>query len=235
MTLIRNLTQLSPPPSDTPPPSNWSEVENILGVRLPADYKEIADTYGPGTFCGHLHLCHPSGATEWVSLTGPMPATIRTQLEQPRAKGHPSAPCDPQDLFAIGVTDNGEYLFWITDPTSAPDTWHVAVNEARGTRWYTHDGNLTDFLTTMLSGRAAIPMFPKDLLDHGPVFTPSTPTTRQPATQPYRPASEPDTITHTQDARTWARAHGYNIPERGRVPADIIDAWRKSNPPAGPR
>lgn len=145
----------------------------------------------------------------------------------------PIRPCDPQNLFAIGVTDNGEYLFWITDPTSASDTWHVAVNEARGNRWYIHDGDLTDFLTTMLSGRSAIPMFPADLLDRGPVFTPTTPATHQPAaTQPQHPATESNTAPQAQDVRTWARAHGYDLPERGRVPADIIDAWKKSNPPA---
>uniref|UniRef100_A0AAU2VRK1 Lsr2 family protein n=1 Tax=Streptomyces sp. NBC_00008 TaxID=2903610 RepID=A0AAU2VRK1_9ACTN len=74
-------------------------------------------------------------------------------------------------------------------------------------------------------------MFPEDLLEHGPVFTPSTPAAHQPAaTQPQQPTTEPNTAPRTQDVRTWARAHGYDLPERGRVPADIIDAWKKSNP-----
>ncbi|MEE1798154.1 Lsr2 family protein [Streptomyces sp. JV176] len=228
MTWITELARLCPPPADTPPAINWPEVESTLGMRLPADYKEIADTYGPGVFCGYLHLYHPHGQTPWVNLTGPMPATLRTQLEETPDRDHSRAPYAPQNLFAIGVTDNGEYLFWITDPQNAPDTWHITVNEARGTRWYTHDGTLTQFLTAVISGRTSVPMFPKDLLDQRPAFTPSTPATPQP---PPSPAQSPNTPTPAQDVRAWARNHGYNVPDRGRIPADIVDAWKKSNPP----
>ncbi|MFL5995742.1 MAG: hypothetical protein ACJ736_15795 [Streptomyces sp.] len=41
------------------------------------------------------------------------------------------------------MTDNGNYLFWITEPESDPDVWRIAINEARGHDWYTFDGTLT--------------------------------------------------------------------------------------------
>ncbi|WP_434403269.1 Lsr2 family DNA-binding protein [Streptomyces sp. NBC_01353] len=28
--------------------------------------------------------------------------------------------------------------------------------------------------------------------------------------------------------RTWARANGYEVPDRGRVPHEILDAWQQA-------
>lgn len=75
----------------------------------------------------------------------------------------------------MGVTDNGEYLFWVTEPADAPEKWAIAANEARGPRWYIYDGGLADFLTAVLSGRETVPLFPDSLLTQGVSFTPTTP------------------------------------------------------------
>jgi hypothetical protein len=133
-------------------------------------------------------------------------------------------PHDPEDLFAVGVTDNGNYLFWITDPATEPDAWRVTVNEPEGHDWYTHDGTLTEFLTSVLSGRVHVPVFPDRLLDNRIAFTPSPP-----APQGHRPEPPPTgTSTSSQAVREWARAHGYDVPDHGRIPAHIIQAWQQT-------
>ncbi|MFB7374709.1 histone-like nucleoid-structuring protein Lsr2 [Streptomyces sp. NPDC056222] len=226
MTGFDDLTRLSPPPAAAPPPSDWDEIENTLGIRLPRDYKNLADTYGPGAFCRFLHVYHPLGATQWVALTGPMPATLRRLLEDIRARDARLVRYDPRNLFAIGVTDNGEHLFWITEPATDPDAWHVAVNEARGRGWYTHPGTLTDFLAAFLGGRTTVPLFPRGLLDHGATFTPSTPGTGGP--WPPGPLELTGRSVSTRVVREWARANGYEVPDRGRVPREILDAWNQA-------
>ncbi|MDQ0946051.1 histone-like nucleoid-structuring protein Lsr2 [Streptomyces sp. V1I1] len=203
---------------------DWDTVENTLGMRLPDDYKQMATTYGPGAFCGFINIYHPHGATEWVNLTGPMPATIRAQLEQGHDRGTYPVPYDPADLFAIGVTDNGEYLFWITDPATEPDAWGIAVNEARGPGWYTFDGTLTHFLASVLSGETKVPLFPSDLLDQGAFFTPSTAARRDPEPAPPSAGRAID----GKAVRAWARANGYQVPDRGRIPADVLTAWEQA-------
>lgn len=228
MTSLSELIELCPPPSEAPP-VDWSDAENTLGLRLPQDYKDLAATYGPGAFCGFIRIYHPLGATQWVNLTGSMPATIRAQLQHALDRGT-SIPHRPDQLFAVGVTDNGNYLFWITDEQQDPNTWRVTVNEARGPRWYTFDGTLTDFLTAALSGRVHVPMFPHDLLNGGVTFSPSR------AGSPFHPESKSaktapqlsDSI-NTAEVRAWARNQGYDIPERGRIPGAIIDAWRQAH------
>lgn len=212
----------------TPWASDWQAVETTLGMRLPADYTQLASAYGPGAFCDFLHIYHPHAPTPWVNLTGPMPTTLREPLRKDHNEGTHPVPHDPQHLFAIGVTDNGEYLFWITDPHTDPDSWRITVNEARGPRWYTYDGNLTSFLTDVLTGRTTIPQFPKSLLDHGVAFQPS-PQPAQNTTSPS-PRSATGGAIDTQAVREWARANGYQLPDRGRIPAPIVAAYKKANP-----
>ncbi|MGW1117414.1 Lsr2 family DNA-binding protein [Streptomyces tanashiensis] len=224
MTSIDRLISLCPPPP-TAPATDWLAVEQSLGMPLPADYKQISDTYGPGTFCGFLHLYHPHAHTPWTSLTGPMPSTIRAQLQTGHEQGAPPLPADPQDLFPMAVTDNGEHLFWVTRPAGSPDEWTLAANQARSFQWYTYDGNLARFLTAVLSGQETVPVFPGSLLDHGAFFTPLAPAANLPTVQPEQSSA----MASSSDIRAWARDHGYEVPDRGRIPADILDAWQQAN------
>ncbi|MEU7281734.1 histone-like nucleoid-structuring protein Lsr2 [Streptomyces sp. NPDC045431] len=229
MTGLNDLTRLCPPPRTTQA-IDWQAVETLLGMRLPADYKQLASAYGPGAFCDFLHLYHPHAPTPWVNLTGPMPAALREQLREDCNEGVHPVPHDPEHLFAIGVTDNGEYLFWVTGSGSGadPDSWRVAVNEARGTRWHTYDGNLTGFLADVLGGRTTIPQFPDGLLDHGVAFRPSPQPAENTTIQPSRSAT--GGAVDTKAVRSWARANGYQLPDRGRIPAPVITAYKEANP-----
>lgn len=224
MTDIAALTRLCPPPN--PPMSiRWDTIEAELGMPLPLDYKQLAERYGPGKFCDYIHLFHPHGVTEFVQLTGPMPSRVRAHLRKDHDQGTHPVPHHPDQLFACGSTDNGEYLFWITDPAAAPDRWRIAVNEARGPRWFTYDGPLTAFLVSVLSGHTQVPQFPPSLLETRLEFTPSHPTLWKPD-----PVSDEQPV-DTGAIRTWARANGYDVPPRGRIPPEIREAWERANQP----
>ncbi|MER6404257.1 histone-like nucleoid-structuring protein Lsr2 [Streptomyces viridosporus] len=224
MTDLAALTRLCPPPEQTVG-IRWDTIEADLGMPLPQDYKQLADRYGPGVFNDYLCLFHPHGVTEFVNLTGPMPGRIRAQLRKDHEQGTHPVPHDPDKLFVCGSTDNGEYLFWITDPATGPDRWHIAVNEARGPRWFTYDGPLTVFLTSVLSGQIQVPQFPHSLLDAPARFTPSHPA----LWKPELPCDVQPVDTAT--IRSWARANGYAVPSRGRVPRTVREAWARANRP----
>ncbi|MFJ3099433.1 Lsr2 family DNA-binding protein [Streptomyces hydrogenans] len=224
MTSLETLTHLAPPPA-SPTPTDWNAVETLLRMPLPADYKQLVDAYGPGSFCDFLHLSTPHRNKEAVDLTGPMPARLRRQLEKDHDNDTHSMPHRPEDLFAIGVTDNGNHLFWITTPRNQPDLWNITVNEADGHTWYTHDGSLTSFLVALLSGNEHPPVFPRDLLSRGAFFTPTPP-----ADADTPPAPSPrGSVTNATAIREWARSQGYDVPDRGRIPAPIIQAWEQSH------
>jgi len=222
MTEISALTELCPPPPGASDPIDWAAVESRLGMKLPEDYKELSSIYGPGRFADYLHIFHPHTQSEYVDLTGPMPARIRAQLQKDYTHGSHPVPYDPQHLFLVGSTDNGEYLFWVTEPSEVPNSWWIAINEARGPRWFTFEGTLTAFLTSVLSGEAVVPQFPKDLLQGEVGFTPSA---RDIWVPPGAPAAQP---TNPDLIREWARANGYEVPFRGRIPAAVRDAWERA-------
>ncbi|MDI3388747.1 Lsr2 family protein [Streptomyces sp. B-S-A8] len=194
-------------------------------MQLPDDYKELASAYGPGRFADYLQLYHPHGNTQYVDLAGPMPARIRSQLQSDYDQGTYPVPYDPRHLFTMGVTDNGEYLFWITEPQDAPDNWRIAVNEARGPRWFTYDGTVTGFLVSVLSGETAVPQFPRGLLEPAPRFVPSPPSAGN--SPPLPPPAR--TSVDTNEIREWGRANGYEVPQRGRIPAAVLRAWEQAH------
>jgi hypothetical protein len=226
MPKLADLMQICPPPpaSDS---VDWEPVESDLGVTLPADYKQLSTVYGPGNFCEYVSVYHPYGPTEWVDLLGPMPANLRRQLREDREGGAFPVAHDPEKLLACGVTDNGEHVFWVTEPADQPDSWRIAVNEARGPGWYTFDGGLVAFLAAVFSGRIDVPLFPDNLLDDGVGFSAHS------ARKPRVPGStdlEPNAAraAASRVVRAWARATGYDLPDRGRIPAAVIEAWEQA-------
>lgn len=223
MTDLDTLIRLCPPPNPAMT-IDWNGTEAELGTRLPDDYKALAERYGPGTFCDYLTLYHPHGVTEYVNLTGPMPGRIRSQLRTDYDHGTHPVPYDPDHLFACGVTGNGEYLFWISEPADEPERWQVAVNEARGPVWFTYEGDITGFLVSVLTGRTQVPQFPTGLLRAPLTFTPSHPVLVKPEPLDSLPTAPVDTAA----IRAWAREHGYAVPPRGRIPPDIREAWERA-------
>ena len=69
---------------------------------------------------------------------------------------------EPPEIVAIGRTDNGGILYLVRRILNEPDTWTVAVNEARGDEWNKFDGDITDFLAGALSGAQRYSVFPSN-------------------------------------------------------------------------
>jgi hypothetical protein len=156
-----------------------------------------------------------------------MPANLCRQLRKDREGGVFPVAHDPDDLLACGVTHNGEHVFWVTEPSNHPDSWRVAVNEARGPDWYTFDGGLVAFLAAVFSGRIDVPLFPDDLLDGGVGF--SAHSERKPmGSGPTDPEPNAARAAASGVVRAWARAAGYDLPDRGRIPAAVIEAWEQA-------
>ncbi|MEU1401221.1 SMI1/KNR4 family protein [Streptomyces sp. NPDC005728] len=107
MTGLEALTRLVPPPE---PPvdghGDWAAAEARLGVRLPADYKLLAETYGWGEFCDYLYLRTPFGTSPHNGLE--------------RYDG----------LLVWGTTTDADRLCWRTE--GDPEEWPVVV-VGRGT------------------------------------------------------------------------------------------------------
>ncbi len=138
MTSLHSLTRLAPPPG-SPRPTDWDAVESLLRRPLPTDYKQLVDIYGPGSFCGFLHLYTPRGNREAVDLTGPMPARLRGQLVKDRDSGTYPMPHRPEDLFAFGVTHDGSLTSFLV--ARARTRTRTRTRTRSGRFAHQHDGH----------------------------------------------------------------------------------------------
>jgi hypothetical protein len=169
---ISVLENICPPPeraqvSRTEP---WNAIEERLGFTLPDDYKEVSDRYGLGGFKSFVVVFQPNCDLQPSDIES-MSEQINGSILHQQEEGTLRAPVAADQLRVAGVTDNGDFIFWVTDGNQ-PNDWQIAVNEARSHDWFIHDGNLVSFLTSFMDGSLEVPMFPDSLRSKLPHFTP---------------------------------------------------------------
>lgn len=110
-------------PATRPSAVDWERMQAGLGFRLPADYREFIDTYGPGTF-GDIRVTAPGAPAEVDML-----ALMARKYKQVRGIAQigitpPFCP-EPGGTVCWGETAEGWVCGWA--PTSPdPDEWTVA-------------------------------------------------------------------------------------------------------------
>jgi hypothetical protein len=153
--VIDDLKALVPPPAEPPPPAQPTR-------PLPADYVELASTYGAGCFDEFIWLLVPGAQNPNLDLD----RQTDVRLDALHALDE-DLPYEP--LLPFAFTDNGDVVYW--HATGEPDEWTVAVNESRGPEWHAYQGTATEFLVETLSGRHRVPMFPPDFPSDDPGYT----------------------------------------------------------------
>ncbi|MFZ3492480.1 SMI1/KNR4 family protein [Streptomyces sp. 5.8] len=132
---------------------DWCEIERVLGVELPADYKDFIHVHGGSNWDDYLYVLEPGCPNENYDLI----TWARNQAEDLEDLWRFER--KPAELEAEGArvipwatTDNGECLYWLVRPGLDPDRWTVMVNEARGDRWEHFSVSCTQFLASSLDG-----------------------------------------------------------------------------------
>jgi hypothetical protein len=72
------FTTLVPPPG-RPPAVDWNAVDRLL----PADYRWLIDTYGPGPIGGSLDLIAPGRLSDPLLTAGPLPGALSASRSAP--------------------------------------------------------------------------------------------------------------------------------------------------------
>jgi hypothetical protein len=112
-----------------PHPFDWGATEQQLGTRLPADYKELAEIFGPGMFGEWLGLFLPVDyefyaidiVTEW-SYSLRLADQLYAFWSEPYGL-HPK----PGGLLQWGFTPDGHLSFYWSVESDDPDHWSVIV------------------------------------------------------------------------------------------------------------
>lgn len=160
---VSDLTAVVAPPAEPAyEPGDWDRLEGELGMPLPTDYKQAVAAYGDGCFGDFIHLYQPASTNPDHDLLRPR----RTDFDALRViqcdypEDVPYRLTDPAELLPVGLSDNGDVIYWhVRDPKN-PDGWTIVVNDSREPEWSTFPGGITDFLAELLTGRTRISVFP---------------------------------------------------------------------------
>ncbi len=172
MSLRRLENIVTPPdvPSEIPNEIIWIAVEKKL-TKLPDDYRAFIQRYGTGCIDSFIWIFSP--ASENLNLN--LEQQARKQEETIKAINEsgvePFIPLFPHSLGVLpfGITDNGDVLFWVNK--GKPNSWTVAVLEARRSPMLEFDMNMTCFLAELCEGSITCEAFPDDFPSSAPVFT----------------------------------------------------------------
>jgi cell wall assembly regulator SMI1 len=194
------------PPAPLPVPVDWAAVEASLGLRLPDDYKQLADRHGPLDFGEYLWIHVPCVQQDrfdygdWLRETHRTARIAARQLpEDVRPLVHPA----PGGLLAWGSSRGSDVLFWDTSVSEDPNRWTVVVRHSHpvpdsGLRpFHPYGLTLTGFLRQTVRDTPQLPSPPGPLL--GPLPGSMARTAYLPTAAPWTPpAPTPPRLTEAE-------------------------------------
>lgn len=165
MLINKLITILATPvaSSDSGNGMKWPLIED--GLPFPSDYIEFINEYGSGRIADFIVIFNPFSKNENVNFFKQCKfilEDINYLIESD--KDYYNYQLYPKDngLIPLGVTDNGDYLFWVVNSKDNSELWTVAIIAARSPEVEYFDGGLTDFLEGLLKNKIRCKSFPDD-------------------------------------------------------------------------
>ncbi|MFE9173316.1 SMI1/KNR4 family protein [Streptomyces kebangsaanensis] len=130
---------------------DWTAAEEVVGTRLPADYKELFSHYGEGEFSGYLNL-YPPVESNTASIVSWL-RSMRTAAETiPYARDAYA----PYGLFSPGGTGllpwggsvQADEFCWLVGGGD-PDAWPI-VARSHSEGWHTYPMTMSEFVHRVL-------------------------------------------------------------------------------------
>lgn len=136
---------------------DWAQIEADLGLRLPADYKALAEAFPSGWFRQFVRPRKPAGLVGRPQrLLDEFSARQAATLRRWRAEGQVSFPYpvypDPGGLLLWGSIRDGGYALWLTG-AGEPEDWPVVIASQKCDHWERFDGTVCEFLTEVAAAR----------------------------------------------------------------------------------
>jgi hypothetical protein len=167
---IEQLIAVAPPPQFpvfAGMPEDWVDIEQNMGVDLPADYKQLINIYGFGYFGGYLCPLNP-----FLPVTSPLPLyrlqSVIADLNQSKeyvggnkAEGVQPLPVFPEDkgLLPWGVDDNRGLQCWQVSGNNL--FWPLLILDYDWSEEYLiFSMSATEFLTNWLTNKIIVSHYP---------------------------------------------------------------------------
>lgn len=173
MTALDELTRLVPPPAaPVDARGDWQCVEADLGLALPADFKQLIETYGLGQFVDFITPLTPFEPRDLLmrSARGILDSERSFRTRNPDKSPYALYP-EPGGLLEWAGTDNGDRLCWLTE--GEPDRWSTVAWNQRSWSYDVFAVGAVEFLHGWLTGDIETMVFsPRDANEPAPWFEP---------------------------------------------------------------
>ncbi|MBW5894509.1 SMI1/KNR4 family protein [Pectobacterium polaris] len=151
---ISDLNSILVPP-DFPNESGsgdvWPSIDKDLS--FPSDYIEFISIYGTGRIADFLAIFNPFTQNHDLDFFEQKKLIIEDfkylNNEYPEFFTYKLYP-EINGLLPIGVTDNGDYIFWVVSDLKNSDTWGTAIVASRSPDIECFDENITSLLSGIL-------------------------------------------------------------------------------------
>jgi hypothetical protein len=141
---ISELLKVVPPPANPVEAKNgmaWKRAQEVLGTKLPSDFRDLGLHYGSGTFCGFLSILNPLSADFERAVTFLLSELRKRQM----IYKFPYAVFPEQPGLLTWASEEGNALHWLTE--GAPDDWPIIIQAAEGGGLERFEMSVTTFLT----------------------------------------------------------------------------------------
>lgn len=173
MSALDQLARLIPPPAaPVDAQGDWARVEADLALALPADFKQLIETYGLGHFVDFITPLTPFGprALFLRSARGILDSERAFREQHPNDSPYALYP-EPGGLLQWAGTHNGDRLCWLTE--GEPDHWTTIAWNQRSWRYNVFPVGAVEFLHSWLTGHITTTVFrPRDADQPAPWFEP---------------------------------------------------------------
>ncbi|MFF2476168.1 hypothetical protein [Streptomyces sp. NPDC058066] len=147
--------------------SDWGTVEQELDATLPADFKQLVDTFGMGVFGEYLY---PLGDTSGeFSVSGDLSMLRQTLSRHPDATSvyRPYAVFEPGKegllSWAQSTAEEAEF-YWLAQDGEDSDRWPIVARVDSTDDWHRFEMPVSEFIFRMLTDDTVHPFgVPTDL------------------------------------------------------------------------
>jgi len=139
---------------------NFEEIHQLLGVHLPRDFRELAESYSTLEFDEFLRVPIPTPGKEREYVDGMLGELeiLRELQEDGMSEGYVPHP-EPGGLIPWSESLSGDVFYWRVS-AGIPEEWPIVVN-SRNMEWWEYAGGALDFLVGLINGsieRRGLPM-----------------------------------------------------------------------------
>ncbi|MBD2794978.1 SMI1/KNR4 family protein [Xenorhabdus sp. 18] len=157
---LNNILPLPIHPNENGQNRKWPLIDERHA--FPKDYIDFITQYGTGRIADFITIFNPFSEDDDLNFFRQKEWIIEdfNSLVESDPDYYPFILYPKKDgLLPIGVTDNGDYIFWVTSSDDC-ELWKVAIIAARAPEVEYRQENFTDFLEGVLSRKIKCMSFP---------------------------------------------------------------------------